>query len=153
MSTPLTDRINSLTSQANSVTGASNTTLSDAVESLIAGYGGGESTVASGTVTIAEDAASLVLPSVSFEPKIIYVYVETMAGSSSYKTFRGIYTRDITEGISDYYNLITFERTTGASRTYIRTMTTIPKNTEISLPSRYASLPWIQGTYRYIIAG
>lgn len=40
MSAPLTDRINSLISQANEATGASNTTLSDAVETLIAGYGG-----------------------------------------------------------------------------------------------------------------
>jgi len=40
MSTPLTDRINSLTSLANAVTGESDTTLSDAVETLVAGYGG-----------------------------------------------------------------------------------------------------------------
>ncbi len=39
MSTPLTDRINSLTSQANAATGASDTTLSDAISSLIEGYG------------------------------------------------------------------------------------------------------------------
>lgn len=43
MSTPLTDRINLLTSQANAVTGASDTTLSDAVNTLIEGYGGGSS--------------------------------------------------------------------------------------------------------------
>lgn len=41
MSTPLTDRINLLTSQANAATGGSDTTLSDAIETLIAGYGGG----------------------------------------------------------------------------------------------------------------
>lgn len=41
MSTPLTDRINSLISQANEATGVSDTTLSDAVESLVAGYGQG----------------------------------------------------------------------------------------------------------------
>lgn len=47
MSTPLTDRINSLTSQANAATGASDTTLSDAVETLIDGYGQGGQTVSS----------------------------------------------------------------------------------------------------------
>jgi len=40
MSTPLTDRITGLTAQANAVTGASDTTLTDAVGTLIAGFGG-----------------------------------------------------------------------------------------------------------------
>lgn len=39
--TPLTDAINALTTYANSVTGASDTTLSDAVATLASGYGGG----------------------------------------------------------------------------------------------------------------
>ena len=43
MATPLTDGINALTAYANEVTGKSNQTLSDAVESLVAGYGGGSS--------------------------------------------------------------------------------------------------------------
>lgn len=43
MATPLTDGINALTAYANEVTGESNQTLSDAVESLVAGYGGGGS--------------------------------------------------------------------------------------------------------------
>ena len=38
MSTPLTDRIEALTSQANAVTGASDTALADAVGRLIDGY-------------------------------------------------------------------------------------------------------------------
>jgi len=38
---PLTDGINALIRYANETTGASDTTLSDAVESLVAGYGGG----------------------------------------------------------------------------------------------------------------
>ena len=42
MSTPLTDAINALTTYANEVTGKSDTTLSDAVESLVDGYGGGD---------------------------------------------------------------------------------------------------------------
>ena len=39
--TPLTDAINALTTYANTVTSASDTTLSDAVATLASGYGGG----------------------------------------------------------------------------------------------------------------
>lgn len=39
--TPLTDAINALTTYSNTITGASDTTLSDAVATLAAGYGGG----------------------------------------------------------------------------------------------------------------
>jgi hypothetical protein len=39
MSTPLTDRINALTAQANEKTGAEDVTLTDAVGRLIGGYG------------------------------------------------------------------------------------------------------------------
>lgn len=42
MSTPLTDGINALTTYANEVTGASDTTLSDAVGRLCEGYGGSD---------------------------------------------------------------------------------------------------------------
>lgn len=41
MSTPLTDRINALTAYSNQKTGASDTTLSDAVTRLVTGYGSG----------------------------------------------------------------------------------------------------------------
>ena len=41
--TPLTDAINALTTYANTTTGASDTTLSDAVATLVEGYGGGGS--------------------------------------------------------------------------------------------------------------
>lgn len=41
--TPLTDAINALTQYANDTTGQSDTTLSDAVGTLVAGYGGGGS--------------------------------------------------------------------------------------------------------------
>lgn len=43
--TPLTDAINALTRYANETTGASDTTLSDAVGTLVAGYGGGGSSL------------------------------------------------------------------------------------------------------------
>lgn len=50
MATPLTDGINALTQYANEVTGKQDTTLSDAVGSLVEGYGGGAG-VTSGTFT------------------------------------------------------------------------------------------------------
>lgn len=43
MATPLTDSINALTQYANETTGKQDTTLSDAVGSLVDGYGGGSS--------------------------------------------------------------------------------------------------------------
>lgn len=43
--TPLTDAINALTTYSNTVTGASDTTLSDAVATLADGYGGGGSEI------------------------------------------------------------------------------------------------------------
>ena len=49
MSTPLTDGINALTAYANETTGASDTTLSDAVGRLCEGYGGGNELYPVGT--------------------------------------------------------------------------------------------------------
>lgn len=65
MATPLTDVINALTTYANEVTGASDTTLSDAVHTLASGYGqgGGSGFVyETGTYTPAADE----LPTISF---------------------------------------------------------------------------------------
>ena len=64
MATPLTDSINALTTYANEVTGASDTTLSDAVYTLASGYGGGGSGLEyeTGTYTAASDAN----PTISF---------------------------------------------------------------------------------------
>lgn len=62
MSTPLTDRINALTAYSNQKTGASDTTLSDAVTRLVAGYGGGSAEIEEGTYTPTEDEA----PNISF---------------------------------------------------------------------------------------
>lgn len=85
--TPLTDAINALTQYANETTGQSDTTLSDAVGTLVAGYGGGGGisiddlatnsapsgaiTLGSGVTTIADYAfagkpiTSIVAPSVT----------------------------------------------------------------------------------------
>lgn len=50
--TPLTDAINALTTYANETTGAGDTNLSDAVGTLIDGYGGGGGVSLLGEVTI-----------------------------------------------------------------------------------------------------
>lgn len=91
MATPLTDSINALTTYANEVTGASDTTLSDAVHTLASGYGGGGSGLEyeTGTYTAAADGN----PSISFAnshtsaPSIIVFmdvsasYIGTTAGT------------------------------------------------------------------------
>ena len=52
MSTPLTDGINALTQYANETTGKQDATLSDAVGSLVEGYGGGSVDVPIEEITI-----------------------------------------------------------------------------------------------------
>ena len=67
--TPLTDAIEALTSYANSVTGASDTTLSDAVATLANGYGGG------GGIDIGD-----------------YIDIDTTGMTTVYEAFNGSYT-------------------------------------------------------------
>lgn len=59
MSTPLTDRINALTASANATTGASDTTLTDAVGRLIDGYQILEVTA---KVELENDAFQIIVP-------------------------------------------------------------------------------------------
>jgi hypothetical protein len=65
MSTPLTDRITALTASANATTGASDTTLTDAVGTLIAGFGGGKPSFVNnfefGSFTVPEESSTHVL--------------------------------------------------------------------------------------------
>ena len=63
---PLTDGINALIRYANETTGASDTTLSDAVESLVAGYGGGGGWSADGLATGAEPSGDITIEASSF---------------------------------------------------------------------------------------
>lgn len=58
--TPLTDAINALTTYSNTTTGASDTDLSSAVATLVAGYGGG-SGVTSGSFTLEENSQSVIV--------------------------------------------------------------------------------------------
>lgn len=59
MSTPLTDRIEALTAQANATTGASDTTLTDAVGRLIGGY---QILDIVEKVNLANDAFQIIIP-------------------------------------------------------------------------------------------
>lgn len=59
--TPLTDAINALTQYANETTGASDTTLSDAVGTLVAGYGGGGEWSTDGIATNSEPSGEITI--------------------------------------------------------------------------------------------
>jgi len=60
--TPLTDSIEALTTYANQVTGASDTNLSDAVYTLVQGYGsGGESPFAIDEIVVGENSITNML--------------------------------------------------------------------------------------------
>ena len=95
MATPLTDGINALTAYANEVTGASDTTLSDAVESLVAGYGGGEASsswtkVAETSYQVSTTSTSIInvatitcSQSIWTAEKIVYVKVRDTEGKRS----------------------------------------------------------------------
>lgn len=61
--TPLTDAINALTTYANTVTGASDTTLSDAVATLADGYGGGGGVSVDGIANGTEPSGAVTLSS------------------------------------------------------------------------------------------
>ena len=63
--TPLTDAINALTQYANETTGASDTTLSAAVGTLVAGYGGGGGWTTDGIATNAEPSGDIVLGNIA----------------------------------------------------------------------------------------
>ena len=72
MSTPLTDSINALTAYANEVTGASDTTLSDAVHTLANGYGGGGSSRAKSGTFFGDGTKSVALD-IGFEPDVVII--------------------------------------------------------------------------------
>ena len=81
MPQPLTDAINALTTYSNSVTGASDTTLSDAVATLASGYGGGGSSPITllETVTVPSDSRTFnfdMTPYANYDVVIVNEHVE-----------------------------------------------------------------------------
>ena len=91
MSTPLTDSINALTTYANEVTGASDTTLSDAVHTLASGYGGGSSGLAyeTGTYTAASNSNPTISFSGSHNSAPIFVMFVDSTGEAQTTSNRG----------------------------------------------------------------
>lgn len=96
--TPLTDAINALTTYSNTVTGASDTTLSDAVATLAAGYGGGggwttdgiaQNTEPNGVVTLSDSVTTLGRYAFAFKPitGIIANGVTTVYGNAFFNSW------------------------------------------------------------------
>lgn len=81
MATPLTDSINALTTYANEVTGASDTTLSDAVHTLANGYGGSATLI---TKTITENGTYSAEDDSADGYSSVTVNVPTGGGASSW---------------------------------------------------------------------
>lgn len=101
MSTPLTDRINALTVYSNQKTGASDTTLSDAVTRLVAGYGGGG--IENGVEIKAVDSSGRPT-SIVFYGSVIGSYVLGTKGTSeyTYSWSESIQFADVIESIGQY---------------------------------------------------
>ena len=97
MSTPLTDRINALTAYSNQKTGASDTTLSDAVTRLVAGYGGG---VESGVEIKAVDSDGRPTSIVFYGDTIGQLFLGSIAGNDyAYSYVETIQLADVIETI------------------------------------------------------
>lgn len=85
--TPLTDAINALTQYANETTGASDTNLSDAVGTLVAGYGGGGDSVAAVMKSIgAECFRYMQLPETLIFPNVTGLEMRCFGGTTGLKT-------------------------------------------------------------------
>lgn len=85
--TPLTDAINALTTYANETTGASDTNLSDAVGTLVSGYGGGGGGAISllGEVTIQSDTREYNLDLSAYQNyNIFFVYLDVELTASDW---------------------------------------------------------------------
>lgn len=72
--TPLTDAITALTTYANTITGASDTTLSDAVDTLVDGYGGGGGGITKVTGTVTGNGTKTISIPCSAKPLIVLAY-------------------------------------------------------------------------------
>lgn len=120
MSTPLTDRINALTAYSNQKTGASDTTLSDAVTRLVAGYGGGASLpsiiskIDGGSFTPISDEATSdysISHNLGTAPTGVVIWATNIV-----KETYGVRTVNILQMTDSYYMLLQVN-TTGSNRT------------------------------------
>lgn len=103
MAQPLTDAIEALTTYANTVTGASDTTLSDAVATLASGYGGGGGGILEliGTETVTQSARTFSIdmtPYNSYDVILVKADCQTSASTWIYTKFNT--TEPSTQGYS-----------------------------------------------------
>ena len=90
--TPLTDAIQALTTYANETTGASDTTLSEAVGTLVAGYGGGGGgNIISGSYTPTENTLHPVIEIGTSNFTNFLIFCETHVTGNAVKAFGGAF--------------------------------------------------------------
>ena len=159
MSTPLTDSINALTTYANEVTGASDTTLSDAVHTLASGYGGGSgyTLLASGTYTQATNSNKMTIP-VDYSGTPIAVFVEAQTFSSEgNQTYAWFWMDAIFSEASAMFPSINECRCANTNSVltnkYISGAPTVVNSTSIVVTQYSASIPIRANTYNWYIWG
>ena len=106
--TPLTDAINALTRYANDTTGASDTTLSDAVGTLVAGYGGGGGWSADGIADRSEPSGEITLTVATVKEYAFHGCTAlTKVSSSTVTTIQTAGFQNCTNTVFDMPNLTT----------------------------------------------
>ena len=161
--TPLTDAIEALTRYANETTGASDTTLSDAVGTLVAGYGGGGGGGLSLLDTITVSAVNGVRIDIDptwFTSNTFVLIVPDLTYSASDwmyvindATSGGQYTGGSWPGLGARYSAIIRTKTSGYWATWFRDeggsgLTTNYSITEYLYWHLYASNKTMTGTFK-----
>lgn len=101
MSKPLTDAITALTTYANTVTGASDETLSEAVATLANGYGQGGVLQLLNTITITEDSRSVSIDMTPYTAyDLVFVKADCTLSTSSWLYMQINATEPTTQGYS-----------------------------------------------------
>ena len=162
MATPLTDSINALTTYANEVTGASDTTLSDAVHTLVDGYGqggggSGYTLLASGTYIQATNSNKMTIP-VDYSGTPIAVFVEAQTFSSEgNQTYAWFWMDAIFSEASAMFPSINECRCANTNSVltnrYISGAPTVVNSTSIVVTQYSASIPIRANTYNWYIWG
>lgn len=179
MTKPLTDAINALTTYANSVTGQSDTTLSEAVATLANGYGGGggmDWQILYDGVTESEGNLSVAVTNVSCNEFMVLVKAIPTAGIQIYvspnqpngthydsgygRTSIGTGTSTGNPKIGFVYVMHTIGNMTPVFRTTNMEYQTSAVNVQFTMPSASQTLAWDApytsisvATYQAIAAG
>ena len=169
MSQPLTDAINALTTYVNEITGKSDTTLSDAVESLVDGYGGGGGGGAvTGTYTLSSSSKSIDISySLDAVPTVaVLVYrgvTETLPDATYAVAAVGVHVSGATDiyvsssakkSIGVFDTLVTQDTTGKLTRSNITSASygvTEMTSSSVTFKTGSNQSYWRQGTYDYYI--